>query len=146
VEPYAFWSNASQSSLGLGIDIRLKDLDYPALRRLIAAWRRISPDFYGDFYPLTPWTRNDHDWMAWQFDRPESGEGVVQVFRRPESIYETARFKLSGLAANARYRITDLDRPAAPRVVSGAELLQHGLSMTLPEQPDAAVLTYHRLP
>ncbi len=146
VEPYAFWSNASQSSLGLGIDIRLKDLDYPALRRLITAWRQISPDFYGDFYPLTPWTRNDHEWMAWQFDRPESGEGVVQAFRRPESIYETARFKLNGLAANARYRITALDRPAAPRVVSGAELLQHGLSITLPEQPDAAVITYRRLP
>ncbi len=31
VEPYAFWSNAGQS-LACGIDIRLKDLDYAALR------------------------------------------------------------------------------------------------------------------
>ena len=53
VEPYAFWSNAGQG-LGLGIDVRLKDLDYAALRRLIGQWRQVAPNYYGDFYPLTP--------------------------------------------------------------------------------------------
>ena len=33
----------------------------------------------------------------WQFDVPEKGEGVVQAFRRAESVYEAARFKLRGL-------------------------------------------------
>ena len=33
VEPYAFWSNAAPS-LGCGIDIRVQEIDYDALRRL----------------------------------------------------------------------------------------------------------------
>jgi len=64
IEPYAFWSNAGQST-GFGIDVRLKDLDYAALRRLIGQWRQIAANYYGDFYPLTPWTRDDTAWMAW---------------------------------------------------------------------------------
>jgi alpha-galactosidase len=90
VEPYAFWSNAGQLSLGLGIDLRERELDYAAMRRLLAQWREVSPNHYGDFHPLTPWTRDDKVWMAWRFDRPEAGQGVVLVFRRHHSFYEAA--------------------------------------------------------
>ena len=55
VEAYAFWSDATPS-LGLGIDIRVREIDYAALRRLIAQWRQVSPNYSGDFYPLTPGT------------------------------------------------------------------------------------------
>jgi alpha-galactosidase len=142
VDPYAFWSNASQLSLGLGIDIRVKDIDYPKLRRLIAERDLISPNFYGDFYPLTPWTRDDTVWMAWQFDRPEVGEGVVEAFRRQNSVYESARFKLRGLESNARYRITNLDAPDAKQEFTGRELMEHGLLVVAPTQPSATILTY----
>ncbi len=52
VEPYAFWSNATPS-LGCGIDIRVRELDYEALRRLYRAWREFGQFYYADFYPLT---------------------------------------------------------------------------------------------
>jgi hypothetical protein len=52
VESYAFWSN-SAPGLNLGIDIRVKDLDYPALRRLIDQRHDVAPYYYGDFYPLS---------------------------------------------------------------------------------------------
>jgi alpha-galactosidase len=84
VEPYAWWSNAAPS-LGSGIDIRVKELDYEMLRRLYNQFRQISPYYYGDYYPLTPWTRDNKAWMAWQFDRPETGDGIIQAFRRPEA-------------------------------------------------------------
>jgi len=32
--------------------------------------------------------------MAWQFDRPEAGEGMVQVFRRADSPFDSAHLKL----------------------------------------------------
>ncbi len=144
VEPYAFWSNAGQST-GFGIDIRLKDLDYDAIRQLISQWRQIAPNYYGDFYPLTPWTRDDTVWIAWQFDRPEMGEGVVQVFRRHNSFYESAHLKLFGLDAQARYTVTDLDTGASERH-SGRELLDDGLAITMSAKPSVAVLTYRRQP
>jgi alpha-galactosidase len=144
VEPYAFWSNAGPS-FGCGFDMRVKDLDYAALRRLFAQWRQISPNYYGDFYPLTPWTRDDKVWMAWQFDRPEVGEGMVQVFRREHSFYEAARIRLRGLDGQARYLVTNLDTPSAKQEFNGSELIEQGVRVAIPEQPGVAVMVYRRL-
>lgn len=143
VEPYAFWSNACQGT-GMGIDVRLKELDYAAIRRLLEQWRRIAPCYYGDFYPLTPWTRDPAAWMAWQFDRPEAGAGVIQVFRRHESFYEAVRLRLRGLDADAEYIVTDLETGHDHRY-PGRTLLTDGLRITLDEKPAAAaVLTYRK--
>ncbi|MEN6428274.1 MAG: alpha-galactosidase [Phycisphaerales bacterium] len=144
VEPYAFWSNAGQG-FGLGIDVRLKDLDYAALRRLIGQWRQVAPNYYGDFYPLTPWTRDNTVWMAWQFDRPETGEGFVQAFRRHESDYESARLRLWGLDTDASYLVTNLDT-GEEQLRAGRELIETGLRITLADRPDTAILTYRRQP
>ena len=67
--------------LGLGYDVRRDDTDFAAIRRLVEEWREVAPNYYGDFYPLTPWTYAIDTWMAWQFDRPEAGRGVIQAFR-----------------------------------------------------------------
>lgn len=140
VEPHALWSNVSPS-LGFGIDMRVPDLDNSALRRLVAQWRQVIPNYYGDFYPLTSWTRDNALWMAWQFDRPEAGTGLVQVFRREDSYCESARFKLRGLEAGARYRVVNLAEPDAAREFTASELMDPGLPVALRNQPAAAVVT-----
>ncbi len=144
VEPYAFWSNVSPS-LGFGIDFRVKELDYAALRRLVGQWRQISPNYYGDFYPLTSWTRDDQAWMAWQFDRPEAGEGFVQIFKRQNSFYESARFKLRELDPGATYMVTRLDSADPPWKMTGRELKDNGVLISLHDQPSAVVLTYRKI-
>jgi alpha-galactosidase len=85
VEPYAFWSN-STPALVMNVDVRVKDLDYAALRRLVEQWRKVAPYYYGDYYPLTPYSLDKTAWIAWQFDCPEQGEGMVQAFRRDGSL------------------------------------------------------------
>ena len=82
--------------------------------------------------------------MAWQFDRPERSEGMVQVFRRAQSFYEAARFKLSGLAADARYAVRNLDAPEASEI-TGRELMEKGLYVALLGAPAAAVVTYKKV-
>ena len=144
VEPYAFWSNVSPS-LGFGIDMRVPDLNYAALRRLVGQWRRVSANYYGDFYPLTTWTRDNALWMAWQFDRPDAGEGVVQVFRRENSDYESARFRLQGLDPNARYKVKHLGKFGSVQEFSGRALREQGISVTIASRPDAVVLLYTRM-
>ena len=62
--------------------------------------------------------------MAWQFHRPDLGEGVVQVFRRDDSPYESARFKLHGLDATAKYEVENLDGGKETR--TGRELMEAG--------------------
>ena len=141
VEPYAFWSNVSPS-LGFGIDMRVPDLDYAALRTLVGQWRQVITNYFGDFYPLTSWTRDNTQWMAWQFDRPEASTGLIQVFRREDSCYESARFRLRGLEAGSRYRVVNLDEPDSAREFTGGELMGAGLTVSLRAKPSAAVITY----
>lgn len=144
VEPYAWWSNAAPS-LGSGIDIRVKELDYAALSRLYNQFRQISPYYYGDFYPLTPWTRDNNVWMAWQFDRPEQGDGVIQAFRRPEAEADSIHVKLGGLKAAARYRIADLDGQSSITML-GSELMADGFPLRIEERPGAAIFLYQQVP
>jgi alpha-galactosidase len=81
--------------------------------------------------------------MAWQFDRPDLGEGVVQVFRRESSVYESARFPLFGLDNNALYTIRDIDSPNTVEM-TGAELADRGLAVELSDCPKAATFVYTR--
>ena len=119
----------------------MKDIDYAKLRTLVAQWRAISKHYYGDFYPLTSYSLDNAVWMAWQFDGPEPGEGVVQAFRRPDSPYLTAQFRLRGLDPAANYTVTNLDDPK-PTKLTGRQLLDPGLLVTIPERPGVAIITY----
>jgi alpha-galactosidase len=125
-------------------DLRRKDLDYNLLRRFIAQWRHVADNYYGDFYPLTPYRTENDVWMAWQFDRPQAGEGMVQIFRRPESPMVSASFKLQGLESAGRYSVTNLDLPGSHEM-TGRELMKKGLVVSLKKQPDSALVTYRRL-
>lgn len=128
---------------GLGYDTRRKDYDYALMRKLVAEWREVAPNLYGDYYPLTSWSAEPDVWLAYQFDRPEEGQGVVQAFRRPQSVYETARFKLRGLDPDARYTLKNFDA-AAETEASGRELVENGLAVAIPTQPGAVIITYKR--
>jgi len=140
VEPYAFWSNVAPG-LNCGIDMRVKEIDYPAFRRLYEQWRRIAPCYYGDFYPLTACNRDNSVWMAWQFDRPEEGDGFVQAFRRPESAYRATQLPLRGLDPEKDYTVTALDTDKTT-VVKGRELMETGLPVEIAVRPGAAVFAY----
>lgn len=127
-------------------DMRRNDLDFAAVRRLVTQWReKIAPHYTGDFYPLTTYSPANDVWMAWQFDSPETGSGVVQAFRRAESIYEAARLRLCGLNPDATYRLTDLDRADVGLELSGLELMETGLLVDLRTQPGSAVWAYERI-
>jgi alpha-galactosidase len=124
-------------------DVRRKDLDYDMLRRVLGQWKKYAECSFGDYYPLTPYSLDRSLWIAWQFDLPEKGEGVAQVFRRDKSVYEAARFKLSGLDPAARYTVTNLDSGES-QTLAGRELLEKGLAVAIPEQPGSAVIVYQR--
>lgn len=126
-------------------DVRDRKLDYNDLRKTIGDWRQYAPNYLGDFYPLTPYTTANDTWLAWQFDRPEAGQGVVQVFRRANCIYESARLKLRGLDASARYVVTDVDDSTTGKEFTGAELTGRGLSVAVSQQPAALVFTYRKV-
>lgn len=142
VEPYAFWSNAAPS-LGCGIDIRVRQLDYNTLRRLYRQWRQLSRFYYGDFYPLTPYTQDNRQWIAWQFHDPLEQAGVVQAFRRDQCPTDTLRLRLHDLDGTGTYRFTAFEGEA-PSEASGKDLVAEGLPASTRERPGAVVLLYRR--
>jgi alpha-galactosidase len=123
-------------------DVRKPGIDWPLIRRLSEQWRQVADCMLGDFYPLTAYQLNEELWLAWQFDLCDQRRGMVQVFRRAGSNYEAARFKLRNLDPSATYVVTDLDEPATPRKLSGRELLERGLFISMPQQPCARIITY----
>jgi alpha-galactosidase len=126
-------------------DLRRKDLPYAVLRQQFEQWRQIADIYYGDYYPLTPYSTLDDQWMAWQFDRPDLRRGMVQAFRRTESSFQSATFTLRGLDSNALYMVTNLDTPESGVKMTGQQLMHGGLTVLIKNEPGAAIVVYDRL-
>jgi alpha-galactosidase len=141
--PYSFRS-AMTIAPTMQTDPRSRTIDYPALDRLGLQWRQIAPYYYGDYYPLTPYSTEEAAWMAWQFNRPESRDGMVQAFRRSESPMESARFKLRGLDPSAEYSVRNIDAPGET-IFSGRELEEQGLPVVIKKEASAVVITYEKV-
>ncbi|MBN1419438.1 MAG: alpha-galactosidase [Planctomycetes bacterium] len=120
------------------------DFPFEKAKATLGQYRALQPYFLGDYYPLTPYSQAADAWIAWQFDRPDLGEGMVQAFRREQSPYEAVRLSLGGLEPDARYTFTDLDEPTAKKEFAGAELMEKGLLVERKEKPAAAIITYER--
>ena len=140
---YLFRS-AMASALVSGIDSRNEDVDFDRLRVLIGQWRRVAVNYTGDYYPLTKYSTSADCWMAFQFDRPEAGAGMVQAFRRPESPYTAVVLPLRGLDRDARYVVRDIDREET-RTLDGSALLETGLPVEITTKPGAVVITYEKV-
>ncbi len=133
------------------------DFPFDWVREQIAEYKRIRPLYYGDYYPILPCSSDidctadvtaevsaDYDWAAWQFNRPDEGDGMLQAFRRTKNEDGAKDLKLRGLDPAANYTITDPDAKSTT-VKSGKDLMQNGLRVTIPDHPGAVVLEYKRI-
>ena len=116
----------------------------PMARRLLQEELAVRPYFYGDFYPLVSFSSAEDNWTAWQFDRPDLGEGMVLALRRPQSPFPRLETPLHGLEPDARYEWHSMDSGAVTRV-SGRELLETGVSIEIESKPGSALYVYRRL-
>ena len=106
-----------RSALGPGIAMRWsyaavinhQDVPMDVLRPRLDELASVREYFYGDYYPLLPFSLTREAWDGWQFDRPDLGSGIVQLFRRDNSPIESARLKLHGLDPAAPYEVTHAD-------------------------------------
>lgn len=127
----------------IGYDPGDPDRDVKAFRQAVDEIRQIGPYLLGDFYPLTAYSVDSDTWIAWQYDSPEIGGGVIQAFRRDESPVASMSLRLRGLDPTARYQVTNPDDHTV-RKVSGRSLLRDGLKVEISNAPGSAVITYKR--
>ena len=126
------------------LDIQRDDYDYAQLLELIALWRRAAELLVeGDYFPLTPFSKSGARWVAWQFDRPEVGDGFLQAFRHAACAEETMTVVLLALAPESEY-LFENPESGERRTLSGAVLLRDGFTLALPAR-GAALWFYRRL-
>jgi alpha-galactosidase len=144
IQPTRYWFRSTIFPASrVGWDTRKKELDYGLLKKMIAEFHKVEPYLLGDYYPLTPHSMQNDVWVAWQFDRPEIDEGVVQAFRREASPYESVQLILHNLEPDAVYTLTNFDEPGT-KEMTGRELCEKGLSIVLKDKPSAAIVTYKK--
>ena len=145
VDTYVFRSSLAPMTM-LTYDLRRRDVDWSKLKALTEEWRRLTETgyFYGDYYPLTPYNRDETQWIAWQFHRPDRGTGIVQAFRRRHCLSGSACFLLRGLDPDAKYAVTDVDAAEKTAIFTGRQLMEDGLSVETSVAPQAAILIYER--
>jgi len=119
-------------------------VDWERLHDTLRIWKTIADNFFGDFYHLTEYSLEEDVWMAWQFDRPEAGEGFVQAFRREFAAESTMTFKLNGLEESAMYDVIDVQK-GDKSTMPGKDLLNRGLTVVLPYKRQAVVIQYKRV-
>ncbi len=112
-------------------------------KKLVDEYLSVRHCFYGDYYPLTRYSLEEDAWLAWQFDRPDLGEGIVQAFRRSESGILTCQYPLRRLDGAATYEVSSVDLADTQRM-SGEELLNDGLRVTISQRPGAVVIRYKK--
>ncbi len=113
-----------------------------AVRKAYDECRKVAPLMLGDYYPLTPYSLKTDQWIAWQFQRPELGQGVVQAFRRADAMDETLTVRLCGLEPDARYEVADFD--GGSEILTGRALMG-GFAINLKAKPAAAVFLLRKL-
>ena len=107
-------------------------------------YNQIRHYYFGDYYPLTPYSLNDDTWIAWQLDRPDLNEGMVQAFRRPNAAANSSMtFTLRGLDPTADYTVDDLDTPGTV-TMTGTAIMNPGLPVTIGSAPGSAIITYSK--
>lgn len=104
---------------------------------------KARPYFSEDFYPLTEFSDQLDTWCAMQFDRPSKNDGIVQVFRRENSPYESARFSLGGIDETGNYLFEDAD--GGEFTTTGKTLVQNGFEVELPNKRTAKLYFYKRI-
>jgi alpha-galactosidase len=135
---------AARSAMGAGLvslwDVRRSDFDAALAERLIQEEIRIQKYYYGDLYPLTAVSSSDQVWFAYQYDRPDLGEGMVMAFRREKAPEKSWTVKLRGLDAKRRYELEDLDT-GKKNVYTGKKLAT-GLRLDIADTPGSRLLIY----
>lgn len=113
------------------------------IKKYSEEYLKVRPYFSEDFYPLTELSEKLDVWCAMQFNRPGQNDGIIEVFRRENSPYETACFMLRGLDENADYLFSDAD--GGECIVSGKELMENGFKINVPDKRKAKIYFYNTI-
>lgn len=137
---YSFRSALSPAMVLSSIDKK----DPAHTRAMVQEAKDVQSDFHGDYYPLTPYSVADTDWMAMQFHRTDQERGIVLAFRRPKCKEAAMKVQLHGLDPSAHYTLKSAEQKTTV-TATGQSLIEDGFKVSLPQSPSGDLIRYQRV-
>ena len=119
-----------------------KDTDWTLTKQGYAEFEQIRDYFYADYYQLFEWQAQADRWNGWEFYDPETASGYASVFCHEATSKLSTTVCLKGLDPEKQYHITDFDG-LVDVTMSGKDLMEKGITVTVPEKPYAVILLIH---
>ncbi|MBQ9151639.1 MAG: alpha-galactosidase, partial [Clostridia bacterium] len=116
-----------------------KDADWSLNKKGYEEFNQIRQYFYADYYQLVEWEARADRWNAWEFYDPETSSGYASIFCHEATSDLENTVCLKGLDPEKQYRITDFDG-LVDVTASGKDLMEKGITVTVPEKPYAVIL------
>lgn len=112
-----------------------------SLRQHLERYLTIRHVFSGDFYPLTKWTLNPDEPLAFQFHGSESETGLIQFFWSEKQKHAPMRLFPKGLQPESNYILEDWNSESSLRV-TGEHLMRDGIALPERKNENAIILQY----
>ncbi len=122
-----------------------KGTNWALLRQAYAEYDMVREYFYDDFYRLTDWSADADRWDARMFFDPAEGKGFASIACQATSSSLTNTIKLKGLDPDASYHLKDLDG-LLEVTATGRELMETGITVTVPEKPYCVIVMIEPAP
>ncbi|MCL2158633.1 MAG: alpha-galactosidase [Oscillospiraceae bacterium] len=124
-------------------DFAVGDNKNDAVKKYFAEYKSIRPYLSCDYYPLVENSTCDTTWCAWQYNRPENGDGIILAFRRPDSPMSKAEFALKGLC-EGNYKFVDADS-GEEKSLTLDEINTKGFEVVINERRASKLIRYHKI-
>lgn len=96
----------------------------------------------GNYYPIDFGSFDNDKMLAMQFSASDALSGTALVYKRADVNDEEYTVKLNGLFKEKTYNVYDIDNPEKIYTLSGEELMNNGITLSLPEGEKAFILMF----
>lgn len=96
----------------------------------------------GNYYPLDFGSFDKDKMLAMQYSTEDALSGTALIYKRAEVTDTEYTVKLNGLISLQTYTVYDTDYPETVYTLTGEELMNDGITLTLPDGEKALILMY----
>ena len=147
----SFWLPISGTALNMQSEYSSRSAVIPLM--LMDFFSNTHPDFSfykeqrelmtGRYYPIDFGSYDKDKMHAMQYTTDDGLAGTALIYKRPEVTKTEYTVKLNGLVPEKTYNIYDIDTPETVHTVTGEELMNEGLTISLPDGEKAIFLMYN---
>lgn len=147
----SFWLPVSGTALNMQSEYSSKSAVMPLM--LMDFFANTHPDFSfykeqrelmtGRYYPIDFGSFDKNKMHAMQYTTDDGLAGTALIYKRPEVTKTEYTVKLNGLVPSKTYSIYDIDTPETVYTLTGEELMNEGLTISLPDGEKAIFLMYN---